>query len=210
MLRVQLRKTPSECRVVHSEIEVKFWEEEAPAVERVRPRCCPRCGIAARPLGGRIELVGHGVRDRQVRGVSEAGAPAGIRVVRVRRFRCVGCGAVSTVVPRGVLARRHFGAGTIGLGILLLGRRESQRMIRIRLGGVGPPEDRGWRTLARWSDAVKRGTLFGRLPAIPLAARRGRAFRAAAILSTYAAPSLAHAPAEAQVFSGAERVALAA
>ena len=205
-----MRKTPSECRVVHSEIEVKFWAEEAPAVELVRPACCPRCGIAARPVGGRIELVGHGVRDRQVRGLFEPEGRAGTRVVRVRRFRCLGCGAVSTVVPRGVLARRHFGAGTIGLGLLLLGRRESQRTIRIRLGGLGPPEDLSWRVLGRWIDAVRRGALFGRLAAIPITARRERAARAAAILSTYAAPSLASASAEAQVFFGAERLAHAA
>jgi hypothetical protein len=109
-----------------------------------------------------------------------------------------------------VLARRHFGAGTIGLGLFLLGGRQCQRTIRLRLGGLGPPEDRSWRALRRWSDAVVRRRLFGRLAAIPIAARRERAFRAAVILSTYAAPSLASAPAEAQVFSGAERLAHAA
>lgn len=166
--------------------------------------------MAARPLGGRIELIGHGLRDRQVRGTLEPNGVAGIRVLKVRRYRCLGCGAVITVVPRGVAARRHFGAGTIGLGLLLRGRAEGQRKIRGRLGGFGPPEDYGWRTLRRWSDAVGRGALFERLVAIPIPDPVIRAARAATILSTYADPSLARASVEEQVFSGAVRLAQAA
>ena len=145
-----------------------------------------------------------------MRGAREPNGVAGIQVLQVRRYRCLGCGAVITVVPRGVAARRHFGAGTIGLGLLLRGRGESQRNIRGRVGGLGPPEDYGWRTLRRWSDAVGRGALLQRLIAIPLADATARAARAAAIISTYAAPSLARASAELQVFSGAVRLAQAA
>lgn len=205
-----LRKTPSECRVVHSEIEVKFWAEGVPPAERVRPACCPRCGAAARPLGGRLGLVGHGLRDRQVRGLLEPHGIAGIIIVRVRRFRCLGCGAVITVVPRGVAARRHFGAGSLGLGLFLLGRGESYRKIRDRLGGLGPPEDRGWRTLRRWGSAAGRGALLGRLAAMPIAGPRKRAARVAGIIATYAALSLTRASLEAQVFSGAIELARAA
>jgi len=205
-----LRKTPGECRVVHSEIEVKFWAEQLPSAERVRPARCPGCAVAARPLGSRIELIGHGVRDRQVRGAHEPDGVAGIVVLQVRRYRCLSCGAVITVVPRGVAARRHFGAGTIGLGLLLRGREESQRKIRDRLGGLGPPEDYGWRTLRRWSDAALRGALLPRLIALPLGDPTARAARAAAIISTYTEPSLARASAEQQVFSGAVQLARAA
>lgn len=98
----------------------------------------------------------------------------------------------------------------MGLGLLLLGCGESVRRIRDCLGGLGPPEEHGWRTLRRWGQAVRDGTLFSRLPALALAEPRRRAARAAAILSTHAPPSLARASAEAQVFSGAVVLAQAA
>jgi hypothetical protein len=145
-----------------------------------------------------------------VRGLAEPHGVAGIVIVRVRRFRCLGCGAVVTVVPRGVAARRHFGAGSLGVGLFLLGRGESYRKIRDRLGGLGPPEDRGWRTLRRWGDAAGRGALLDRLAAMPIAAPRKRAARVAEIVGTYAAPSIAWASLEAQVFSGAVELARAA
>lgn len=145
-----------------------------------------------------------------MRGAIEPNGVAGIKVLQVRRYRCLGCGAVITVVPRGVAARRHFGAGTIGLGLLLRGRGETQSKIRDRLGGLGAPEDCGWRTLRRWSDAVGRGALLQRLIAIPLADATARAARAAAIISTYVEPMLVRASVEAQVFSGAVRLAQAA
>jgi hypothetical protein len=120
------------------------------------------------------------------------------------------CGAVITVVPAGVVARRHFGAGAIGLALARLGRGESVRGIRDGVGGIGPPEGRAWVTLRRWSDAVRRGTLLQRLRPIPIPSPRARASRAAAILSTYAEPALARARFEEQVFAGAVRLARAA
>jgi hypothetical protein len=49
-------------------------------------------------------LVGHGTRERQVRGPLAPGAMALDTVIRARRYRCRGCGAIVTVVPRGVIA----------------------------------------------------------------------------------------------------------
>lgn len=197
----------SACHVVHSDIEVKFWVERVPSADRVRPACCWRCGVAARPVGGRLQLVGHGLRERQIRGRLDADGAPGLVVVQVRRFRCLGCGAVITVVPAGVAARRHFGAGTLGLALALRGRGDRVREIRDCLGGVGPPEDGGWITLRRWGDAVRRGALFPRLGAIPIASRRSRVARAATILATYAAPALVRVSFEAQAFAGAVRLA---
>ena len=104
----------SSSHVVHSDLDVKFWMEGPPPTARVRPATCPGCGVAARPLGARLHVVGHGVRERQVRGPLHAGGPPGLVVVRVRRFRCRVCGAVITVLPRGVAPRRHFGLGLSG------------------------------------------------------------------------------------------------
>ena len=57
--------------IVYSAVEVKKWVERVPGVEQVRPARCSRCGAASRPLGAPLVVVGHGLRDRQVRGPAE-------------------------------------------------------------------------------------------------------------------------------------------
>lgn len=205
MLRIQ-----SACHVVHSDIEVKFWLERLPSVDRVRPSRCLRCGVAASAVGSRREVVGHGLRDRQVRGCPAAERPPALLVVRARRYRCLCCGAVITVVPAGVAPRRHFGAGTIGVALALFGRGEAARAVRDRVGGIGPPEERGWITLRRWVRAGGSGVLFPRLDPARGSSSRARAARAAQILSSHAAPRLARASFEEQVFAGAVALAHAA
>ncbi len=39
-----------------------------PSVQEARPGQCPHCEVASRPVGGPLNLHGHGVRDRQLRG----------------------------------------------------------------------------------------------------------------------------------------------
>lgn len=203
-------ETQSTCHVVHSDIEVKFWLEAMPSVDRVRPSRCPRCGVAARAIGHRLEVVGHGARERQVRGCPAADEGPAQLVVRVRRYRCLRCSAVITVVPAGVARRRHFGAGAIGLALACFGGGEPACTVRDRVGGLGPPEERGWVTLRRWIRASGSGALFPRLRPVPGPSNRHRAARAAQILSSYAAPALARTPLEQQVFAGAMVLARAA
>ncbi len=205
MLEIQ-----STCHVVHSDIEVKFWLEAVPSVDRVRPSRCPRCGVAADAVGNRLEVVGHGLRERQVRGCPAADQPPAQLVVRARRYRCLRCSAVITVVPAGVARRRHFGAGAIGMALAWFGRGDAACAVRDRIGGVGPPEDRGWVTLRRWARASCSGALFPRLRPVPGPSSRARAARAAQILSSHAAPRLARAALEEQVFAGAVELARAA
>jgi hypothetical protein len=157
-----------------------------------------------------LQVVGHGLRDRQLRGCLDADdAPASI-TIRARRYQCRACGAVITVVPVGVAARRHFGAGTLGLAVALVGQGYRARQIRDRLGGLGAPEVHGWVTLRRWTVALVGGVLLPRLGALPLAAPRARAARAAAIIATYALPSLSSASLARQAFEGAVQLARAA
>jgi hypothetical protein len=86
-------------------------------------------------------LVGHGLRERQVRGPPDAQGEAVVQVIRVRRYRCRRCGITLTVVPRGVVARRHFGAGAIGLGLLLWSvQGRPLRVVRETVGGIGAPD----------------------------------------------------------------------
>jgi hypothetical protein len=72
---------------------------------------------AGRGLG----LWGHGLRERQQRGPLEVGGAAPTVVIRERRYRCRGCGALLVVVPRGVLRGRHYSASAIGLALALFG-----------------------------------------------------------------------------------------
>lgn len=207
VLRSYLAETLSSFHVVHSDIVVKFWVREVPSVERARPTCCPRCRVGSRPVGGSLRVVGHGLRDRQFRGCIDPDGASAIVIIRVRRYRCLVCAAVITVVPAGVAVRRHFGAGTLGLALVLFGDGWSARQVRSRLGGLGAPEAHGWVTLRRWSSALARGGLLPRLDPVPLPQARPRAARAAAIIATYAPLSMSSASFARQAFEGAVHLA---
>jgi hypothetical protein len=210
MLWSYLAETLSSFHVVHSDIVVKFWVREMPSVERARPKCCPRCHIGSRPIGERLQVVGHGLRDRQVRGCIDPDGAAAMVIIRVRRYRCLACAAVITVVPAGVAIRRHFGAGSLGLALALFGGGSSARQVRSHLGGLGAPETHGWVTLRRWTAALARGALLPRLGPVSLPRSRPRAARAAAIIATYAPPSTSSASFALQAFEGAVHLARAA
>lgn len=184
-------------------MSVKKWVEEVPRAEHVRPGRCSKCGAASRPPGEQLVLVSHGLRERQVRGPAEPAGRPETRVVRVRRFRCLRCGGLTTVLPRGLTARRHYSASSIGLALCLHGLRglsigETRR--RVCTWPVGFETAR-WTTLRTWVVAIDQGRLFPRVRAAPPAASlRSRAARAAATLSAVA---LSGVGIEAQVFEGA-------
>lgn len=211
VLREVLTRTPSGAHVVHSSIHVKFWAESVPPVEAVRPGRCPGCGAASRPLGKALVLVGHGLRERQVRGPARAGEPPELRVISVRRYRCRRCHAVCTVVPRGVVRRRHFGAGAIGWALFLFGvEQRTSRQIRDQVGGLGSAEAGYWITFGRWLAAAAQGALFPTRAAPVLASTRGGAEQIAMTLVSFAPPELASSPLGEQAFAGAEVIARAA
>ena len=175
-----------------------------PTTSEARPGRCPACDAAGHVVGAPVTLVGHGVRDRQVRGPTEAGAAPRVITILTRRFRCRPCRAVFSVVPRGLTARRHFSASAIGLGLLLYGveRRRAAEVAK-EVGLWGPPPS-AWRTLARWSQAVEVGTLLvrARVRAGPSEwPRRERASRAAMTLAALAPSS--SGPIASRVMAGA-------
>ena len=92
---------------------VKKWAEEIPPAEQVGPGQCSKCGAASQPPGQPLVLVSHDLRERQVRGPSQPNARPETRVVRVRRYRCHRCGGLTTVLPRGLTARRHYSASSL-------------------------------------------------------------------------------------------------
>lgn len=189
--------------IVYSAINVKKWAEEAPDAEQVRPSCCSRCGAASRPAGAALVLVGHGLRDRQARGPGEPHGQPETTVVRVRRYRCRLCGGLTTVLPRGLTARRHYSASAIGLALFLHGMHglsigeTRQRICTWRAGF----ETERWTTLPSWVAAIAAGRLFARVrPSCKEASLRREAERAASTLCSLA---LAAQSVEAQVFEGA-------
>jgi len=189
--------------IVYSAIDVKKWAVEIPSVDAVRPGCCSRCGAASRPSGAGVVLVGHGVRERQIRGPATSQGEPEIRVIVVRRYRCRLCGGLTTVLPRGLTARRHYSASAIGLSLCLYGMRRlsmGEARQRVCTWPIGFETER-WTTLPGWIAAVEDGRLFpGVRPCPPGFTVRERAERAAAMLCALA---LSAGLIEAQVFEGA-------
>ena len=132
--------------------------------------------------------------------------------LRVRRYRCVPCGLVSTVVPQEILARRLYSASAIGLALALWGLVQATAVqVRQRVSPatiVGATAARGWTTLRRWSRAVVRKGLF---PSIPTprsgATLRQVAASAAAALAACADPTSRGLALASRAFFGAAQAA---
>jgi hypothetical protein len=130
---------------------------QAPSVDRLRPRFCVFCGEPARNAGGILQLVGHGVYARQVRGVSEASWI----VIWVRRFLCLVCGHTMSLLPDWLHPYRWYAATVI---IEALCRHtvcgESPSAIGVRFGR--PRDATTWRSLYRWrKELLISPTLWG-------------------------------------------------
>jgi len=136
-----------------------------------------------------VVLVSHGLRERQVRGPAGPGGEPETRLVRVRRYRCLRCGGLTTVLPRGLTARRHYSASASGLALCLYGLQglsvgeTRQRVCTWPLGF----ETERWTTLPTWVAAVDEGRLFRSVRPSPTGASlRRRSERAAATLCSLA------------------------
>jgi len=197
--------------IVHSPFSIKSWLLQVPSVDEARPGQCPVCATASRPLGGRLGLWGHGLRERQLRGPQEpSGAPQTV-VLLVRRYQCQPCGAIVTVVPQGVVPRRYYAAPAIALALVLFAlRRLPAAEVRARVSPwrvVGDAAHGGWSTLRRWCRAAKRGALF--VPGFPDVRScptdftlRQVAERIAAALSSLAPPGMGELSPEVRAFFG--------
>jgi hypothetical protein len=88
-----------------------------------------------------------------------------------------------TVVPREVVARRHFSAGAIGLALLVVGKlRAATSAVAARIGLWGHGAC-AWRTVRRWLTAIEDGRLFHGIRSSPRGwSPRRRAERAAMTL----------------------------
>jgi hypothetical protein len=193
------------------ELEVKSWEARLPSVEEARPASCPSCGIASRPTGGRLRLHGHGLRTRDQWGPPEATAPPTVREIVSRRYCCQECGAVLSVLPRGILRRRLYSAPAIGVALALWGVEGlAPRDVRRRVSPwpiVGATAAKGWMSLRRWAREVRAAALFACVRALPTGASlRKVAARAATTLVAYAPSSTDALPLWIRAFLGAAYV----
>lgn len=197
--------------VVQSRVDIKSWLLCLPPLDEIRPLCCPFCGAAGRPLGLPLGLHGHGTRERSLFGPTAVGQPPSLIEIIARRYRCVACGAVLTVVPSSVLPRRRYSASAIALGLalwglLLMPAAEVRRRVNpAKL--LGASAAGGWITLRRWARGVKERHLF---PTTPLPCRstlRLAAASAAAALAGQAGPASRQRPIEQRAFETAARMA---
>ena len=123
-------------------------------MEAARPARCTACGVAARRPGAALQVHGHGGRERLQLGPEARDQPAVVASVLARRYRCLACGAVILVVPRGVLRRRHYGAFAVALALVLHADGVASPEVRRVVSPwrfVGDDARRGWRSLHRWA-----------------------------------------------------------
>jgi len=132
--------------------------------------------------------------------------------VTARRYRCVPCGAVLLVVPRGVCGRRVYSASAIGFALALWGLvLATAAEVRRRVSParrVGDAAVIGWATLRRWAREVARQRLFPETPGSgPSASLRRIAASAASALAASADPTTRALPLEHRAFLGATHAA---
>lgn len=107
------------------------------------------------------------MRARQVQGPASASGEPEIVTVAVRRYRCQRCGGITTVLPGGLCARRHYSASAIGLALCLFGltgcsiEETRERVCTWRAGF----DLSRWSTLRQWVKAVSVGQLLPRIVA---------------------------------------------
>ncbi len=150
-------------------------------------------------MGGRIGLHGHGFRARQLCGPLDADSPPIWITIACRRYLCTSCGAILTVVPRGIAPGRHYGHAAIAMALTLwaiAGEPEAEVRRRICARQLSFESPARWPTLARWARAARDALGTASLSLKEAAAR------AAQIAIGRAPPAFRRAPRWAQAFAG--------
>jgi hypothetical protein len=144
---------------------------DAPSLEDLRLKHCFFCGQPAwNAATGTLQIIGHGIYSRQVRGFTEK---AWI-VISVQRFLCLMCGHTMSRLPDWLHPRRWY-AGTVIIEALF--RRcilmESESAIAVLFGR--PQDSTEWKSLRRWrTQLLISPTLWGWLgPRLGLAKPAG-------------------------------------
>ena len=191
--------TSRRSQIVHHTLDVKGWLASPPTPEAARPGTCVVCDAPSRPVGGRIGLQGHGFRDRQLCGPPDADSTPTWIVIACRRYQCTSCGAILTVVPRGVAPRRHYGHAAIAMALTLwaiTGEPEADIRRRVCARRISDESPARWPTLTRWARAARDALGTAAL------SLKDAAARAAQIAIGRAPPELRRAPRWAQAHAG--------
>jgi len=172
-----LTKSQNEIRVVYSTLDVKSWMGALPSAADVRPATCRCCGTPGEAVGERVALQGHGVRWRTQTGPDAVDGVPFDDEVPTRRYRCLACGAVITVLPAGLLPRTRYRPTAVVLALALWALSGLASVaVRRRMAPQGTPSQeakRGWPSLRRW--ARQAWTWWGlRVPASGSASTRER------------------------------------
>ncbi len=174
----------SHTTLIHHDLDVKSWTKIEPDVEGARPSHCGGCEAPARRGGGLLRLHGHGTRVRTLWGPTWPELGPGLVDIAVRRYRCVDCRAVRTVVPRGVAQLYRYTLGGIGLALtywaLWLWPAARTRMEVSPWPVVGMAAPERWRSLERW--ARRAHMLFGLPQSVPRGGPREFARRVTGLL----------------------------
>jgi len=143
------------CRFVRFPLDVKPWQASMPSAEAARPSRCGACGAASRVVGEALSLHGHGLRRRQFYELLRVDAPAVAQEVLLRRYRCLRCGGITTVGPRGLVRRHLYGLGTIMVALwmwAMLGLPAPEVRDRVRPWRRSGDACAGrWASLRRWA-----------------------------------------------------------
>jgi len=138
---------------------------KVPDVDVARPARCRRCGGLAKQ-GGRIFLHGHGVRTRGVvlPGLGDDLPRTG--TCWTRRYRCIRCEALVTVLPPGVLPHMLYSLLAIVRAFILVVEEPIGQGVdhetAYRCQGRWPtmrwtkPWPYRWRALGRWAARIQQ------------------------------------------------------
>jgi len=153
-----------------------------------------------------VQLWGHGLRARQVRGPLAFGEDPDLVTVEGRRYQCQICEALIIVEPCSVLRYRHFSASAIVMALALFGLEgASAAQVRRRVSPwrtVGHAACHGWVTLHRWIDVARQGRLLPAMRHRAAGDDRGVAARVARAVASRAPPPW-DASVAARAFAGA-------
>ena len=148
-------------------------------------------------------LHGHGVRERQVRGLPGLSECPALLVFQARRYACQRCGAILLVVPASVAPRRLFDLATIAFALARWWvEGVSSRAVRAEVSPlrfVGDSASRAWSQLRRWG---RRAVEILRPPRpVALDGSVASARRALEVVAAHAPLSLAGRPLPERAFA---------
>ena len=207
VLRKSVMKRRSHV-LVYAAHRFEQWRKGPPSVNAARPATCPECGCAGRPVGRRLNVIGHGLRQRLQFGPSAPNGKPELLSFDLRRYRCKRCKAVIEVGPSNVAPRRLYSRPAIAWAMALFGiDRRSAAEVAMRLQPwrrIGATARRTWAQLRRWVRAIRSKALFLCVRRAPASwSHRRVAELTAMTVASHAPIELRTAPLGDQVWAGA-------